>query len=154
MIAPHAVDTGGCTGSCCERFTLRAGYVYVTPENLQQRIEDSRKAGNEDELFTLEMLVYIGYSNVASTGVIEQVPSHWWTCKYFDSSTRLCTVYEKRPRMCRTYGEAGYSPCQYPGCQRARRKQMAELKEKEAVKSADKPAKETQLRLRGGAHGQ
>jgi Fe-S-cluster containining protein len=35
-----------------------------------------------------------------------------YTCKHFDKENKICTVYEQRPHVCRSYGYG----CQYNGC--------------------------------------
>lgn len=38
----------------------------------------------------------------AMGGVVDE-NSNLWTCRHWDTETRLCTVYESRPGMCRDY---------------------------------------------------
>lgn len=37
-----------------------------------------------------------------------------FTCKHWDGATRLCTIYERRPQMCRDYPEPG-KVCRFCG---------------------------------------
>jgi Fe-S-cluster containining protein len=38
---------------------------------------------------------------------------HLYTCRHFDDATRLCTIYEQRPEMCRDYPYACGGGCEY-----------------------------------------
>jgi Fe-S-cluster containining protein len=38
---------------------------------------------------------------------------HVYTCRHFDDETRLCTIYERRPEMCRDYPYAQDGGCEY-----------------------------------------
>jgi Fe-S-cluster containining protein len=40
---------------------------------------------------------------------------HVYTCRHFDDRTRLCTIYEERPEMCRDYPYGRNGGCEY-GC--------------------------------------
>lgn len=37
-----------------------------------------------------------------------------YTCRHFDTVNRICTVYDQRPMLCRTFGIQ--SECSYTGC--------------------------------------
>jgi Fe-S-cluster containining protein len=37
-----------------------------------------------------------------------------YTCRHWDTETRLCTVYDQRPWLCRDYPYTG--ACQHTGC--------------------------------------
>ena len=34
-----------------------------------------------------------------------------YSCKHWDTETRLCRIYEQRPQMCRDYPEPGSKVC-------------------------------------------
>ena len=38
-----------------------------------------------------------------------------FTCRFFDAVNGQCTIYEKRPNMCRDYGVT--VPCMHEGCE-------------------------------------
>jgi Fe-S-cluster containining protein len=38
---------------------------------------------------------------------------HVYTCRHFDDETRLCTIYERRPEMCRDYPYGHNGGCEY-----------------------------------------
>lgn len=38
-----------------------------------------------------------------------------FTCKHFDTVNRICSNYENRPNMCKTFPNNG-EPCRYQGC--------------------------------------
>ena len=41
--------------------------------------------------------------------------AHLYTCRNFDDATRLCTIYDERPEMCRVYPASCDTGCEY-GC--------------------------------------
>lgn len=38
---------------------------------------------------------------------------HVYACRNFDEATRLCTIYERRPGMCRAYPGSCAGGCEY-----------------------------------------
>lgn len=87
-------STSDCNGSCCERF-----YLPWTPETVKE-LKDNIDSGEPNEYHEdTEMIVnmVIPLESDDSTG------GWWYTCKHWDRDTRLCTVYEQRPYMCREY---------------------------------------------------
>ena len=102
-------QTNGCIGLCCSQFTLNGDSQedYVV-EGLKGVVE-SKFVGN--------MLIFQGFAGEPGDGGEE---SDWplYTCKYWDKETTLCTVYNQRPSMCRTYPdgeECGWEGCHYTG---------------------------------------
>lgn len=82
-----APETSRCTGGCCRSFPLPLG---VTKERLQA---DPRSF--EDGEMVADMLVPLGR---------EEVDGHpLYTCKHLDYVTGDCTVYDRRPAMCREF---------------------------------------------------
>ena len=98
-----------CDGKCCAVFALFDGI-----ENRQ---------ATEERDFIMDMVIPLSYdealARAAKFGVpVESIPkprSGWspYTCRHWDEETRLCTVYEQRPRMCRDFPYDG--PCRM-GC--------------------------------------
>lgn len=101
-----------CGGYCCERFHLRSN---ATLERVQ---EDAKMCPDDAERrFVADMLIPLGESTKDLDGN-EGVALNWFTCKHFDTTTRLCKVYEQRPRMCRDFNmwwnPCGMSKCRLP----------------------------------------
>jgi Fe-S-cluster containining protein len=102
-----------CDGRCCASFTL--------PKDAIERFQNG--ANGDDAPFILDMLIpltrrqqvarvkRLGYGTVARNPR-DKAP---FTCRHWDEKTRLCTVYEQRPGMCRDfpYGR----PCEHEGCE-------------------------------------
>lgn len=84
-----------CTGQCCEQFVLSSGGHGIDMDQL--RADPLRW---KDGLIVLYMLIPLGEGR--------------FNCKHFDRGTRDCTIYERRPQMCRDYpyGRA----CPRDGC--------------------------------------
>lgn len=104
-----------CGGECCRRFVLfsdpvqrQAKYVGVTAW---------RDSGGEmepwmhDFLLVCEMLIDTGERSWDDNVV--------YTCKHLDRDTGLCSIYDRRPKLCRTYPENG-TACSYCGFQKGR----------------------------------
>ena len=104
-----------CTGHCCRDFVVGGGWSrarLVQESFLAQDLGDERQA--YESAFIADMIVPI-------IGQSPDHPERWYTesrhrftCRHFDRQRSICTVYETRPRMCRSYphGEA----CAYAGC--------------------------------------
>lgn len=105
-----------CQGDCCVAFR-----VPYTMEELE-----AGDVGDQDqaEAFVLaEMLEPLTLQEFmdrqdefvlgARTRVTEEDDGHLYKCKKWDEETRLCTDYENRPPMCRTFPYD--KPCRY-GC--------------------------------------
>jgi Fe-S-cluster containining protein len=93
--------------------------VSVSPEELDHLFR-LKLLGAElpEHTEDVEMLVYLGKSALNGNYRYDEVESHWYACRYFDKKTRLCQIYERRPKMCRNHGDVPASPCQYDGCTR------------------------------------
>jgi Fe-S-cluster containining protein len=81
-----------------------------------------------DSAFTSDMLIQIGIRR--ANGALELHPpisppnpavhdkdeKPIYTCKHWDKTTRLCTVYDQRPNLCRAY--PNNKPCEWElqGC--------------------------------------
>lgn len=95
-----------CTGHCCKRF-----FIGYTPEQFTKVLVWPE----EDDATMHEMLVPLEIVHVADKAV-----GAWYTCKFFkqhEDGTGDCTIYERRPKMCRDY--PGYSQgnsCSFKGC--------------------------------------
>lgn len=108
-----------CPGYCCEAFSVGS------PEDFR-----SSQWHHEDFERVRDMLVYLGEFEGNPTGrtpcgklstrkVEPGDPAgpntgHFHTCRLWDKETRLCTIYEERPTMCRTYPNRDV--CVFEGC--------------------------------------
>lgn len=104
------MSCGNCDGRCCSIFN----YPH-TPEFLKFRHESLN--GYPDDKMLSEMLVRLtpkeAIERAEKFGVVPprgMTREQWaektgpvYTCKHWDEETRLCTVYDKRPQMCRDY---------------------------------------------------
>lgn len=120
-IIEERIAAGQCPGFCCEGFTMS-----VSMEDRQLMI-DAQTAGLDHWIdskghrhngwyvddyvspqFIQDMLILTGEEWGGS-------PLH--SCKHFDKEKRLCTIYDRRPGLCRIFPFAGH-PCDFAhkGC--------------------------------------
>ena len=85
----------GCCGRTCEYFHIDR----ITPTWVKKTI-DANKSDKIDGLEIAKMLVPVFY---VDRGNHDKFGSWYFTCRHFDKVKRLCTIYESRPEMCRTY---------------------------------------------------
>lgn len=101
-----------CTGKCCSVFNFPS-----TPEQLRER-------GDAESLFLADMFVPLTVEEAVERGARFDVTPpadmslvEWaenavsYTCRHWDEETRLCGVYENRPKMCADYPYG--RPCQH-----------------------------------------
>lgn len=93
-----------CSGGCCERFYFplpaeAVEYAKLHPEHYFGKWPWS----DQDIKTSLDMIVYHG-----------EPSTHPFGCRHFDKITRLCSIYDRRPSMCRDHGER--TPCHIKGC--------------------------------------
>jgi Fe-S-cluster containining protein len=110
------MPNGDCSGKCCAVFNFP-----VTPEQLLQRSEGREGPYPDEDRFLADMLVKLTPEEAMERGLRHEVDPptgfdlrEWsehtgplYTCRHWDEETRLCTVYDQRPRMCRDYPYAG-----------------------------------------------
>lgn len=98
-----------CDGRCCAIF-----WWSRTPEQLAAYPLLSGGATAEESKFIADMLIPLSeeeareridkygmpYTYEEATATAGRL---LYTCRHWDSETRLCTAYEQRPWMCRTY---------------------------------------------------
>lgn len=110
--APSLPGQGVCPGFCCAAFHIArdvADDLFADPESYR------------DGLFLVEMLIPLEPEEAQRRhrelmrlhGWIPDEGEPYFTCRHWDPETRLCTIYEQRPQMCRDYGVA--TPCCH-GC--------------------------------------
>lgn len=107
-----------CDGSCCVAFP-----VSSTPDELVGMGDhpiDIHHPGNALEAFTIAgMIEPLGLPEVrerASRFGLDKDPNEetrYYKCRHWDEANRLCTIYDERPWMCRTYPNEGV--CEH-GC--------------------------------------
>ena len=109
-----------CGGFCCERFRLRifaSSDESMSPEDLHRRAEEASVDDPNKFRQVDEMLIYLGQSDLNGNGQKDEKQSHWFTCRNFDITTRLCKIYESRPPICRRHGDdqkCDYDKCKLP----------------------------------------
>jgi Fe-S-cluster containining protein len=96
-----------CGGGCCAVFWL----PKEVPDNIydaafirDMRIELTAEQAQE------RWAKFVGDGRVLPPAEPERP---WYTCRHWDEDTRLCTVYEQRPMLCRDYPYG--RPCSH-GC--------------------------------------
>lgn len=110
-----------CKGDCCIAFRV--------PFTLQQLANgDVGEKDAEEAMVMADMLVplTVGEANARQLRLIEGEltpfsiadEGHLFMCRHWDEETRLCTIYEDRPAMCRDfpYGESCRYGCGECGC--------------------------------------
>jgi Fe-S-cluster containining protein len=135
-----AVDTSGCTGACCAAFHLE----YTLTELRTRKLQDGA--------FIADMVIPLSPKEArqraeqfGGTGKWPwKLRGHYFACRHWDEKTRLCTVYDRRPRMCSGYPYEGEpcglgKSCTYVGgCQG--RKTSAEQPATRALRQSSTPA--------------
>lgn len=95
----------GCPGYCCAAFSIT---------KTLDEIEDLYRAGrlHADDEVIASMLIPLTAEQATerlrefgspTADLKRNEDRHWYTCIHWDEQTRLCSIYENRPRMCRDY---------------------------------------------------
>jgi Fe-S-cluster containining protein len=100
-----------CPGHCCVAFYL------PTPHD---RVEDMREGMRDGEVIS-EMVIPLSVSEAnerlerfgSDREYAPDAEGYVYTCRHFDDETRLCTIYEQRPEMCRDYPYGHNGGCEY-----------------------------------------
>jgi Fe-S-cluster containining protein len=112
---------GSCNGQCCRRF-----FLPISPEELKAEAA-KEKSHYQEVKFIADMVIFLGTSELDVNGdPLADRPffprndegkaiGHYYTCKHHDSNTGLCTIYDRRPEMCRRYPYG--RKCEYRGCE-------------------------------------
>ncbi len=82
-----------CEGRCC---TGESGYIWITPEEMQ-KVADLLELDFAE--FTSNYVKKVGYKY----SLIEKKNGDSFECIFFDSEKKRCTIYEARPKQCRTF---------------------------------------------------
>lgn len=71
----------------------------------------------DQSAFISDMVIYLGFypdAKIYEAGEsVSETWAHHYTCKHLGAGSR-CTIYERRPDMCRNYPNG--EPCRYRGC--------------------------------------
>lgn len=121
-----------CTGHCCQKLTipfspekLREAYdAWLRSQNgypiHMNHTEDNQKIYSDIHLIA-PMLEHLGEFEVSPVKQVNKLirigkptKGHYYRCKNFDTKKKICTIYEIRPHMCRSYPNG--HPCNYSGC--------------------------------------
>lgn len=104
-----APKSGVCDGSCCERF-----FLPLKPDEVWSYYEEYLRGEREDKHADIKLIgpMVIPLDDEGLDGE-DAKRGFWYTCKHWDKDTRLCKIYEFRPKMCRDYPYI--SPCVYCG---------------------------------------
>lgn len=152
-----------CGGACCRRFVLGGNpspneikekylaWCYQTrdasSETLSKLSEVSRTLLSStsrsvripiDIHLVYPMLIYLGEHDWDPCDPKKHHAGkkiHHYGCKHFDTKTNLCTIYDIRPMMCKTY--PGDNPCLFPGCKiPGNKERLKKLRSPSKVKDA------------------
>ena len=96
-------DTGGCTGACCAAFYL--------PHGIREFRARARAGKLQDGEFIADMVIPLTPKEArersqrfgGKLATPWKLRGHYFACRHWDEQTRLCTVYDQRPRMCSGY---------------------------------------------------
>lgn len=99
-----------CDGRCCVVLHLNRSLDDLRADSM---------AGNKDAYRLSRMLIPVGTEEAQDmcrrhgiTGALDEGFTHY-RCRWWDSTTTLCTNYAERPSMCRRYPYEG--PCPHCG---------------------------------------
>lgn len=104
-----------CTGHCCRSF-----HLGLSMDDLKARVGK----GNADDDFVADMVIPLGFIRTPHKvnkyarrhepeSKFMSAMGYYYTCRHYVDGN--CTVYEKRPDMCRRYPND--KPCVYLGCE-------------------------------------
>lgn len=102
------MEESRCTGHCCRSF-----YLPFTPEELAD-IDDSTHIDGSKIAAMAIPVAPVGQRphGLAFPMIDPPVVGHYYTCRHLIGND--CSIYDERPRMCRTYPEG--QKCNYKGC--------------------------------------
>jgi Fe-S-cluster containining protein len=111
-MADAATVTNGCSGVCCSAFRI--------PRSLDE-LRALGENGNEEAGQIADMVIPLTPDEARARNIefggepnfADEDAGLHYACRNWDEETRLCTIYDERPEMCRAfpYGE----PCAF-GC--------------------------------------
>jgi Fe-S-cluster containining protein len=105
----HLVRT--CPGHCCVAFYL------PTPHDRVEEIAEGMRDGEVIAEMVIPLTVSEANERLERFGSGREYrkdsEGHVYTCRHFDDESRLCTIYEQRPEMCRDYPYGHDGGCEY-----------------------------------------
>jgi Fe-S-cluster containining protein len=112
-----------CPGKCCAVFALP-----YPRDQLRERFDATQR----DREFIADMVIPLTSQQAVERAkrfqlapLDAQAPgSHFFTCRHWDETSRLCTAYAERPAMCRDYPYDGdcHHGCSYRSSAETRRR--------------------------------
>ena len=88
---PSACES--CEGKCCSG---ESGYIWVNIEEMENIAKFLQISFDE---FTFKYIKKVRYKY----SLIEKRDGENYECIFFDSKSKKCTIYEVRPKQCRTF---------------------------------------------------
>lgn len=88
-----------CGGVCCQRFP-----ISMPPEEMAERYREIvawRDAGNVLDRWMQDLVTIVEMIIQLKPAEGEDRPMY--TCRHLDRTSGLCTIYDRRPRMCSDY---------------------------------------------------
>lgn len=82
-----------CGGKCC---TGESGFIWINDEEIEA-------LANKFELSKDEFKYIFTYKEGNKISLKEKPFEGGWACVFFDEKNRNCSVYELRPKQCRTF---------------------------------------------------
>jgi Fe-S-cluster containining protein len=100
-----------CPGHCCVAFYL------PTPHDRVAEIADDMRDGEVIADMVIPLSLSQANERLERFGAEREYgpdsEGHVYTCRHFDDRTRLCTIYERRPEMCRDFPYGHEGGCEY-----------------------------------------
>lgn len=112
-----------CTGHCCKRFALpyspteleRAYAAWHASKPCFLSDDGKDRQIPQDIHLVYPMVIPLGmHRRSPATGEYLGEAIHHYSCKHYDHTKQECTIYEQRPRVCRTYPDG--NNCRYKHC--------------------------------------
>lgn len=89
----NAAACNTCGGKCC---TGESGYIFCSIAEMEQISAFLKLPFNE---FTQKYVKKVGYK----FSLIEKPYDNAYACIFFDESAKKCSIYDVRPKQCRTF---------------------------------------------------
>ena len=88
-----ALACQNCEGRCC---TGESGYIWLKPKEMENI---AKLLDMKFDDFTIQYVKKVGYKY----SLVEKRNGDSYECIFFDSKLKRCTIYEARPKQCRTF---------------------------------------------------
>jgi Fe-S-cluster containining protein len=90
-----------CNGRCCAVFHLSRPADKL--DELRETVIDGAKIADMAIALTVDEAIARRERFEIPPPRSNETAGGWYTCRHWDEATRLCTIYEERPEMCRDY---------------------------------------------------